>query len=245
MTARRSDFNERKDQILAITVDQYIRTVSPVSSGFIAREYGLDLSPATIRNVLSELEEQGYLTHPHTSAGRVPTQKGYRYYVDHLMQEIQLLEDEKRRIRAEYAQAHAELEELLEQTSRVLSETTHYTTLVSVDGWDRKVFCQGMSFLVEYPDYQDIHKIKNVLAALEEKKRLLEIINQELNRRTAIFIGAELECEGIDGCSLVVSRYATKEGHSGRIAVLGPTRMDYGRAVSALEYMGDLIQELF
>lgn len=234
----------RKERILAITVDEYIKNVSPVSSSRIVQQYGVDLSSATIRNVLAELENEGYLTHPHTSAGRVPTQKGYRYYVDHLMGEIQLLEYEKACIRAEYKRECAELDKLLEKTSRVLSETTHCTSLVSVDGWGNRIFCQGTSFVVEYPDYQDINQIRSILAALDEKERLLQLINMELEEKTAIFIGEELECKDIDACSLVVSRYQAKHGPSGRIAVLGPTCMDYKRVVSALDYFSDLIEEI-
>lgn len=244
MTPRKSDAKERKENILAITVDQYIKTIFPVSSAFIAQESGLELSSATIRNVLAELEEEGYLTHPHTSAGRIPTQRGYRYYVDHLMEEIQLLEEEKTRIRGEYARVSVELEDLLERTSKVLSETTHYTSLVSVDGWGHKIFCQGTSFIVGYPDYQNIEKIRGILAALDEKERLLELINKELERRVEVFIGQEMECEDIDNCSLVVSRYRSRHGQSGRIAVLGPTRMDYKRVVSALDYLSSLMEEI-
>ena len=78
----------------------------------------MDLSPATIRNILAELEHEGFLTHPHTSAGRVPTQDGYRYYVDYLMSEIQLLEEEKRCINTSYAQDIIDLENILEKTSQ-------------------------------------------------------------------------------------------------------------------------------
>ncbi len=243
MTPRKADLQDRKERVLAITVDQYIKTVSPVSSSCLLRKYGLDLSSATIRNVLAELEEEGYLSHPHTSAGRVPTQRGYRYYVDHLMGEIQMLEEEKTRIRGEYQKESAELDRLLEKTSRVLSQTTHCTSLVSIDG-DTRIFCQGTSFVVEYPDYQDIGKIRGILAALDEKERLLQLINKELDERTTIFIGKELECEDIDACSLVVSRYQSKHGPSGRIAVLGPTWMDYKRVVSTLDYFSDLIEEI-
>ncbi|MBI5150919.1 MAG: hypothetical protein HZA28_09170 [Candidatus Omnitrophica bacterium] len=243
MTPAKTDLRERKERILAITVDQYIKTISPVSSTAIVQVYGIDLSSATIRNVLAELEEDGYLTHPHTSAGRVPTQKGYRYYVDHLMGEIQLLEGEKTRIRAEYQKESAELERLLEKTSRVLSQTTHCTSIVSIDG-DSRIFCQGTSFVVEYPDYRDINKIRGILTALDEKERLLEIINKQLDEKTAVFIGKELGCEDINTCSLVVSRYQSKHGPSGRIAVLGPTWMDYKRVVCALDYFSDLIEEI-
>src|ERR1044072_3383090 len=146
------DFRERKDKILAITITQYIDTVSPVGSELIANELNKDLSSATIRNVLAQLEREGYLTHPHTSAGRIPTEKGYRYYVDHLMNEINLLEEEKQRIKAEYKKERLELDNLLSKTSQMLSNMTHYTSIISVDGWNNKIFCSGTSFVVEYPD---------------------------------------------------------------------------------------------
>jgi transcriptional regulator of heat shock response len=197
---------------------------------------------------LAELEEEGYLTHPHTSAGRVPTQSGYRYYVDNFVNEIQLLEEEKKRIKEEYKRETLEAESLLEKTSKVLSDMTHYTSIVSVDGWEHKLFCGGTSFIVGYPDYQDVHRdirrIRRILATLEEKERLLEIINRDLVKRINVLIGQEIKCADIDGCSLVVSKYQSKQGPSGRIAVLGPTRMDYNRVVSALDYFSSLMGEI-
>ncbi|HNV23408.1 MAG TPA: hypothetical protein PLH56_03490 [Candidatus Omnitrophota bacterium] len=245
MSPKSVDSKERKGLILTLAIGQYIKTMDPVSSKFLVEECGLDFSSATIRNVLAELEEEGFLTHPHTSAGRIPTQKGYRFYVDHCLTELKLLEEEKKRIKSEYDKEKLELETLLEKTSRVLSDVTHYTSLVSVDGWGNKLFYQGTSFIAGYPDYQDLNKIKNILSALDEKERLLKIINRELVQRIEIFIGKELPCEEINSCSLVVSQYHTKHGNSGRIAVLGPTRMDYQRVVSALDYFSDLLEEVF
>ncbi|MBN1869095.1 MAG: hypothetical protein JW847_00745 [Candidatus Omnitrophica bacterium] len=248
MISKRFNILARKNEILRITIDQYIKNVTPVSSALIARECPLDLSSATVRNILAELEEEGYLTHPHTSAGRVPTQSGYRFYVDNFINEIQLLESEKKRIKDEYERETLEMESLLEKTSRVLSDMTHYTSIVSVDGWDHKLFCGGTNFVTGYLDYQDvkmdIKRIKNILAALDEKERLLEVINRDLVKKIDIFIGREMECSDIDDCSLVVSRFKFHQGPSGRIAVLGPTRMDYNKVVSALDYFSNLIGEL-
>ncbi len=245
MSARWVDMQARKDRVLSIVIEQYIKTVSPVSSNYITKQFFEGLSSATIRNILAELEQEGYLTHPHTSAGRVPTQKGYRYYVDNLMNEIQLLEEEKERIKAEYERESMELEALLEKTSRVLAETTHYTSIVSVEGWQNKLFCQGTSFVVNYPDYNDIKKIAQILNALDEKQRLLEVINQDLVNKLEIFIGSEIACSDINSsCSLVVSRYEPKRGPKGRIAVLGPTRMDYERVVSTLNYLSELLERI-
>jgi len=192
MSTRSQETRQRKDVILAITVDQYIKTVTPVSSSYIAQIYPSGVSSATVRNVLAELEDDGYLTHPHTSAGRMPTQRGYRYYVDHLMSEINLLEEEKRLIREEYEHESKELEGLLEKTSQMISDLTQYTTIVSVDGWENKIICRGTNYVVDYPESQDIEKIQNILTALEEKEKLLEIINQSLRQKIQIYIGQEI-----------------------------------------------------
>ena len=241
---KRSELQARKDMVLALAIGQYIKTVAPVSSAYIANETPMDCSSATIRNIFMELEEDGFLTHPHTSAGRIPTQKGYRYYVDHLMHEIQLLEEEKLRIKEEYEQESFELEALLENTSRVLAEITHYTSIISVDGWGTKLFCQGTSFVVDYPEVQDTNKIRQILAALEEKRCLVDLINQDLEKKIDIFIGHELVLKEINSCALVISKYRTKRGPTGRLAVLGPVRMDYERVVCALDYFSRLMEEV-
>ena len=244
MTARQSDYQARKDRILTIVVDEYVRSVTPVSSGLLAQHRHLDLSPATIRNILAELEEEGYLTHPHTSAGRVPTQRGYRYFVDHLMNEIQLLKEERERIQAEYKEGMRELEKLLERTSEVISEMTHYTSIVSVDG-ENRFYCKGISNVVGYPEFHDFKQVQQILHTLEEKERILEVINRDLEKKIQVFIGSEIACVEMENCSLAVSSYKTNKGQSGRIAVLGPTRMDYERVVSTLQYFSQLMRELF
>ena len=244
MVAREIDLQARKERILGIAIREYIQSVTPVSSSFIAKEYPLDLSSATIRNVLAELEEEGYLTHPHTSAGRIPTQAGYRFYVDHLMNEIELLEEEKARIKAEYQKESDELETLLEKTSELLSNTTQYTSIVSVDGWGTKMFLRGTGHIVEYPDLQDIEKIRNILVALDRKEQLLEVINRKLRKNIEILIGQEIACQGINSCSLVISSYQSNKGPSGRIAILGPKHMNYDKVISTLEYIREVMNEV-
>ncbi len=241
---KRLDFKERKDKVLGIVVQKYVKTINPVSSALIVDEYRLDLSPATIRNILAELEDLGYLTHPHTSAGRIPTEAGYRYYVDHLMEEIQLLEGEKKRIKAEYRNQILELERLLEKTSAVVADLTHYPSIISVDGRPDQVYCRGTNFVAGYPEFQDYKKIQDILEILEEKERLLEVINRGLQNKIEIYIGHEISCSRIETCSLAISKFEKARGISGRIAVLGPTRMDYERVVSTLDYISALIEEI-
>ncbi|MCR4337111.1 MAG: hypothetical protein NUV91_04820 [Candidatus Omnitrophica bacterium] len=244
MTARRTEHQYRKDLLLGIVVNEYIKTVNPVGSAFITKEYLPDLSSATIRNILAELEEEGFLTHPHTSAGRMPTEEGYRYYVDHLMHEIQLLEDEKRKIKEEYERNLRDLESVLDKTSEVMADFTHYTSIISIDARPDKIFCKGTSYIVEYPDPQDVQKIRSILEAIEKKEQILEVINRQLRHRIEIYIGHEIALSDVENCSLVVSSYKAPKGMSGRIAILGPTRMNYQKVVSALDYFSDLMEEM-
>ena len=241
MSPYKPDIQERKDLVLGIVVNQYIQSVTPVGSSLIAQGHHLELSSATIRSILAELEEEGLLMHPHTSAGRVPTERGYRYYVDYLMHQIQLLEEEKRKIHKEYQRGVNELEILLDKTSQIVSDVTRYTSIISVDGRRDKVYCKGTSYVVSYPDLQDLEKIRHILKALEEKEQILQIINRDLEKKIEIYIGHEMACTEMDNCSIAVARYKKKNGTSGRIAVLGPTRMDYERVVSALEFVTDLV----
>ncbi len=120
----------RKQRVLQWVVSNYIKTNRPIASAIIASESGLGLSSATIRSILSELETDGFLTQPHTSAGRVPTDRGYRCYVDFLHDIQRLASNEKERLEAQYSNRLEELDNLLVQTSRLLSSTTRKTGLV-------------------------------------------------------------------------------------------------------------------
>jgi heat-inducible transcriptional repressor len=113
---------DRKDQVLEAVIRSYVGTARPVGSHSLAE--GLNVSSATIRNVFSELEKTGYLTHPHTSAGRIPTDQGYRLYVDKLLKARRLTLKEKQAIEREYRRGRAEVEALLRQTARILSAMT-------------------------------------------------------------------------------------------------------------------------
>ena len=122
---------ERKRRLLQAVIHQFIKTGKPVGSAFIAGGRSLDLSPATIRNVMGELEREGYLTHPHTSAGRVPTAQGYRVFVDSLLELKPLDERDVERLRAELAPATG-TQALLANVSTLLSGLTHFVGLVTV-----------------------------------------------------------------------------------------------------------------
>lgn len=122
--------DDRRRTILKAVVDEYIATAEPVGSKSIVSRYQLNLSSATVRNILADLERAGYLYQPHTSAGRIPTDRGYRGYVDNLMTLTDLPEDEKSEIESELNRAFAGFQPILRKTAEVLAETTGYTALI-------------------------------------------------------------------------------------------------------------------
>lgn len=121
--------DHRKRRILQAIVEEYINTAEPVSSGSIVKKYGLDLSSATIRNEMAELEKVGYLEKPHTSSGRVPSAKGYRLYVNELLNDQNISLEEIKYIQSKLTTRVNEIEELTKIATSTLSEITHYTTV--------------------------------------------------------------------------------------------------------------------
>ncbi|HET6953061.1 MAG TPA: heat-inducible transcriptional repressor HrcA [Acidimicrobiales bacterium] len=126
--------DERKAAILRAVVEEYIDTAQPVGSGHVAKARGVDVSSATVRNEMAALEADGFLRQPHTSAGRVPTEKGYRFFVDHLREPARLAVRSAEEVRAFFARAHGEVEQMLSETSRLLSNLTNLTSVVVAPG---------------------------------------------------------------------------------------------------------------
>jgi len=122
--------DDRKAAILRAVVQEYIETAQPVGSAHVARGSHLGVSPATVRNEMAVLEREGYLVHPHTSAGRIPTDKGYRHFVDHMSAPGTLRPGQRQQVQEFFARAHGQLEQRLHDTSRLLSNLTHYAALV-------------------------------------------------------------------------------------------------------------------
>ena len=214
----------------------------PVSSESLAQDF--DLSSATLRNIFAELEGAGLLTHPHTSAGRIPTDKGYRYYVDFLMSEIEVMENEKKVIIKEYKNKIKSLDDILEKTSEIISTITHHTGIVSLLEWEDRFFYKGLSHILEQPEFHESERVCLLVKVIEEKKKLLDIINRDFKEPTKIYIGSELCCPEIDTCSLVISTYRRGKKQDGRLAVLGPRRMSYEHIIPTLEFVSEILSDI-
>jgi len=228
--------------VLAAAINKYIQDAAPVSSKDIAGDF--DLSPATIRNILAELEESNYLTHLYTSGGRIPTVKGYRYYVDFLLSQMELLAEEKESIAREYKKKVNRLEDIFDKTSEIISEITHYTGITYFPEWQDRFFYKGIGLVLNQPEFRDSGRIRLLIKAIEDKQYLISIINREFADKVKVYIGEELGYPEMNGCALVVSTYRLKDKGTGRLAVLGPMRMEYKHTIPALGYISDVLTEV-
>jgi transcriptional regulator of heat shock response len=239
---RTVDYNSRRKQVLNSAISRYIKNAMPVASDDIAEEF--DLSSATIRNIFSELDHSGYLKHPYTSGGRVPTDRGYRYYVDFLIQQMELLDEEKQQILKECKKKIRRLDDCLENTSEVISEITHYAGIVSFLQWQDKMFYKGISRILDQPEFKEADKIRLLVRLMEDKSKLLDIINREYTGKVKVYIGSELGFPGMDNCSLVVVGFKLKNQATGRLAVLGPMRMEYDHIIPTMEYISEVLNQI-
>ncbi len=327
--------DERKRKILQAIVNDYISTAEPIGSRTIARKYDLGVGSATIRNEMSDLELLGYIEQPHTSSGRIPSAKGYRFYVDCLLSPTPMTDHEVALIHSWYQARVRRIEEVFQETTRILSRMTHNISLVLAPQFSQSAFKylqflpldeqrviliivtdagfvenkimdlpEGMSFsdlqkisaainnrlaglpfdgikssvlreirdeilpnselfettldvltqalavekkdrvylggttqLLNQPEFRDVDKIKNLLTMLEEERLLCDILHMKDSNGVVVTIGRENKYSGIQDCSMVQATYRIDGQVVGTVAVLGPTRMEYGKIMTVLEFM--------
>ncbi|MBE5812293.1 MAG: hypothetical protein E7314_01385 [Clostridiales bacterium] len=220
--------DERKKRILQAIVNDYVKFAEPIASKIIADKYDLDLSSATIRNEMAELEELGLIEKTHTSSGRVPSDLGYRYYVDSLMDYYDVSNEELTNL-AEYLEGCGKM---LTDISKMLSGLTHYTT-ISMDKNDMVLY--GRNNVFDYPEFRDIERLKKFMYLMEEEERIREIVDSYKNTDITIRIGNENNFDEVKDYSVVTFNYKDE----GTIAIIGPKRMDYSRVVSYIRYLLD------
>ena len=333
--------DERKQRILQAIINDYISSAEPVGSRTIARKYDLGVSPATIRNEMADLEMLGYLEHIHTSSGRIPSAKGYRFYVDDLMPPQEMSDSDKALIDQWYRKRARRIEEVFQETARLISRMTKNVSLVLApqlsqaafrciqflpldeyraiavlvtdagflenkiidipDGADfndfqrmaavinkqlagktldslragglkrirdeigdellyqaamevirnsldsgkkERLYLGGTTQMLEQPEFHDVDKVKEILMMLEEEQLLKDILHAHQGEGLRVTIGRENAYSGIQDCSIITASYHLGGELLGTIAVLGPTRMEYGRAMTLLDYMNNHLADV-
>ncbi len=339
------ELTKRDQQVLEAVVTDYIRSGEPVGSRTISKRYGVAVSSATIRNVMADLEELGFLIQPHTSAGRIPTDKGLRFYLDSIMQSKILEDAERQVIRQAFEGIQQDLGEILQKTSQILSRfcrqagvvlwpkisTTRFrhiefvrlraqrvvailiskTGLVhhrmlelkedirqeeldkygrylnelfhdlpladmkqrileemkkekvifdqlyanalemsqrafqgSMEGSD--IYIEGQTNLLKNPEFSDVERMRRILEALEDKSRIVKLLDMALQTPSGVRItlGSESMLDDLQEISLVSSPYRRGDTLLGVLGVIGPLRMDYSRIIPVVEFTAGLLSQL-
>jgi heat-inducible transcriptional repressor len=335
----------REALILKSIIREHVLTGEPIGSAAVLRGTRLALSGASIRHIMATLEERGLLSQPHTSAGRVPTSRAYRLYVDHMIPRPRMALAQAQEIDRALWRSSREIDELLAEASRQLSRGSHqlgivmapdlrrllveriefvlvgaqrvvailvgrggvvhnrildlpqpldqgdldrigrhlthefagrtlpeirnllwhrmsqeradYDRLVATslelgqravaaEGLEAGVFLDGASNLVSSPEFNDPEKLKNLLKALEEKRALVDLLSRVLEGNgVQVLIGDENPSADLAQCSLVASAYSSGDRVMGTVGIVGPTRMEYARAMALVDYLARSLSRFF
>lgn len=325
----------RQLQILQVIVDDFISSAQPVGSRQISKKSWIGYSPATIRNEMADLEELGFLEKTHSSSGRVPSEKGYRFYVDHLLKPKAMSLNEIQIIQSLFQNQLLEIEQVIRESANILSDLTSYTTILlgpdvkkhrvktfqlvplspttavsiivtdnghvenrmislpeeldssdiekivnilndrlvgvpllelqhklkletanvlnqhvkaadsiikslisitSNNNQNVNVYVGGIANMLNQPEFHDINKVRKLMELMDEKSQVVSLFHPS-DKEIEIRIGSENNQLEIEDCSVITATYSIGEDQQGSIAIIGPTRMDYQRAVALVDIM--------
>lgn len=228
--------NERQSKILVAVIEEFTKTGLPVGSNVLVKKYRFDVSPATLRNDMSHLEKLGYLHQPHTSAGRIPTDVGYKYFVEEVMPDRELTKKEQKALQKELLQLRAQNNRLTRTTAKLLSTLSGYVAVSGVPGKDD--FSEfGLRSLLQDVDAERLDEICALAESLDYiDERCDELMLELSDGETKIFIGAENPLSKTESYSMVVSQYE-QDGEKGIVALIGPKNMEYDKNKSLINYV--------
>lgn len=325
---------DRQLLILQVIIDDFIRSAQPVGSQSLSKKKEILLSSATIRNEMADLEALGFIEKTHTSSGRIPSEKGYRYYVDHLLSPHKLHANDINKIHSIFAERMYELENIVQNSAKILSELTNYTAILlgpavkenklrklqivplnqetavaiiitdtghvenriftlpeniapedieklvnilnhklqgvpiselrdtifkevadllrkNIQEYDyllktitetldlpaaEKLFLAGKMNILNQPEFHNIDKVRSLLDMIDQEQGLYELF-RHTPKGIHVKIGKENNNTKMEDCSLITATYSIGEEPVGTIAILGPTRMEYSRVISLLDFL--------
>lgn len=235
------NLTQRQIEILRSIIEEYIETADPVGSETIEKKHNLSASPATIRNEMVRLSEFGYLKKPHSSAGRIPTAKGLKFYVRELMKEKDLSTVEEVALKEKVWDYRERMQRFLKESTRSLAEKTNTLAIATTDEGD--IYCSGYANILEMPEFYDIDVTKTLLEALDEYDSFASIFSSvHDDEQVHILIEDELGSRLRGPYGFIFTEYTTPNNVHGRIGVLGPARLRYTTIIPTVRYFADLIQ---
>lgn len=233
--------NDRQREVLAAIIELYTKTALPVGSEALLERHHFPVSSATLRNDMLALEEAGYLYQPHTSAGRIPTDAGYRFYVEEMMGDKPLSKRDQLKLQEEFLKLQAKHTRTVRTTAKLLSALSGNLAVSGLIDKD-EMYDFGMKSLLDKPEFQAMDELARVVETLDTLDEKIDSLMQTIpDGETKIFIGEENPVAGIENCAMVVSPYRNREGERGILAIIGPKRMEYAKNKSLIEYMRKML----
>lgn len=227
---------ERERILFLAIVSEHIRTSHPVGSQIIVDKYLTDVSPATIRNDMAKLEERGLIEQPHTSAGRVPTARGYEYYVEHFLPEKALEKRIQHRLRDSYASTQPAGTDRVREVAKTLADLSSESVIVS--STDRDLFYTGLANLFRQPEFAERDVVYNFSEMIDRLDEVMDSIFDQVGPEVTILMGRKNPFG--QECGVVLTKYVTAND-SGMLGILGPIRMPYAEHRALLQYVQDLL----
>lgn len=227
---------ERQTHLLSEIIRVYAETAEPVGSLTLAESF--DVSPATIRAEMAELEKGGYITHPHTSAGRVPTDKGYRYFVNNL----HAVEPKTRTVQTITKRVNS-LKDQTDQAIKIATETLKdLTGNASFSTLSESIFFLGLPNLLAQPEFHD--QVKAIEAAKFVDSIYNWLIGNILSDQVNVFIGRENPFSSTSELTMVISRFSSPLSEKNYIGIVGPTRQNYPKVIGLVNAVSRTLEEV-
>lgn len=240
------NLTQRQIEILKSLIEEYIKTAEPVGSETLEKRHSITASPATIRNEMVKLTEMGYLQKPHSSAGRMPTSIGMRFYVNELMKEKELTVGEEVALKERVWDFRETENRFLREVTQSLAEKTKTLAIASTAEGD--LYCSGYANILDMPEFFDIDVTKNLLEALDQYGYIQQLTAQpegeDEEDDVHILLGDDLSSALHGPYSLVYTAYETSMQHKGVVGVIGPVRLNYTYVIPTVRTIGDLIHEI-
>ena len=229
---------DRQKQILSAIIEQYAEVAVPVGSSLLARVF--DVSSATIRAEMAELERLGYIAQPHTSAGRVPTDKGYRLYVNGLVESNEAFPERRaERALATRVQHGGQPERTIRNAVDTLVDLTHNLGLATIGN---QLYMSGLSNLFGQPEFIGGQQVQQVARLLDNLEPWLR--EAAPNEPLSVYIGSENPIGRTAGVSLIISRFRSPFSDHSYIGTLGPTRQSYKDVMTLVRHAGETLEEV-
>lgn len=236
------DLTQRQVEILKALIEEYINTAEAVGSETLEKKYSLSASPATIRNEMVRLTKLGYLKKNHTSAGRMPTPAGMKFYVKQLMKEKDLSITEETAVKESLWDYREKEDQFLRKLTKSLADKTKALAIATTE--DGSVYCAGYANILEMPEFFDIDVTKSLLSVMDEFDECRKFFASLEGEDVQVLLGDELGPEMKGPYGYVFTHYKTPRELKGEIGVLGPSRLNYTQIVPTVRYFGDLIEEI-